>query len=103
MGANFRFTNKDDPNYCPQYGTTFTERQQRILDGLIPLDEVRLTELSVLIRKSESMHDLERYDIACALYEQKTDRGEYFPQYTAAEAKRILEQLTPWKIVWRSQ
>ena len=42
MGAIFRYINRDAPNYNP-YGTVYTERQNKILLGEIPVDSVSTT------------------------------------------------------------
>ena len=44
--CNSVFTNKDDPDYLPSYGNTYTDRQKRIMYGEIPLVEVRNNELT---------------------------------------------------------
>jgi len=58
IGPYFRFVNRDDPNYEPNYGNTFTERQLAILEGKVPLSEVRVNELTVLKRKAFQMVDM---------------------------------------------
>lgn len=99
-GAYFFFNNKDDPNYRPNYGSSYTKRQQSILDGLIELDDIRPNELSILFRKAEQMEDAEAYEIAQELYNQKMRPDGYRPKYSKEEAKEILQRLTPWKLDW---
>lgn len=96
----FRCANKDSPDYKPQYGKTYTARQQAILDEQIPLDDIRATELSLLSKKAFQLGDLENYQIAQDLLQRKMDPGVYVPPYTVEEAKEILQKLTPWKIDW---
>jgi len=94
------FQNKDDPNYRPNYGSTYTTRQQNILDGLIDLKYIRPNELSIIYRKAEQMEDTESYEIALELYNRKMNPEGYFPKYSKDEARAILERLTPWPIDW---
>lgn len=96
----FNFVNKDDPNYRPNYGSTYTKRQMDVLAGIIPLEEVRINDLAILVHKAEQMGDIETYEQAKELYDRKLDPGTYFPTYTIEEAKNILQRLTPWKIDW---
>lgn len=99
MGAIFRYINRDDPNYNP-YGTVYTERQNKILSGEIPVDSISTTELTKLRRKAEVIGDLRNAEIAEILYYRKTSPTSYFPPYTMEEAKEILQNLTPWQIKW---
>ena len=48
----FFFKNKDSPDYVGFYGTVYTDRQLAILNGEIPLSEVRPNELSFLYKKA---------------------------------------------------
>ena len=98
--ARFSFVNRDDPNYRPSYGTTYSQKQMDILYGVIPLDNVRINELTVLMKKAEQMGDIDSYEQAKELYCRKLDPGIYFPKYTIEEAKAILQSLTPWIIDW---
>lgn len=98
--AMFNFVNKDDPNYRPNYGSTYTKRQLDVLAGVIPLEEVRINDLAILVNKAEQMGDIDTYEQAKALYDRKLDPGIYFPTYTIEEAKAILQSLTPWEINW---
>ena len=63
MGAIFRYINRDDPDYNP-YGTVYTERQNKILSGEIPVDSISTTELTKLRRKAEVIGDLSNAEIA---------------------------------------
>ena len=94
------YVNKDDPNYCPNYGNTYTKRQLEILAGAISLEDIRINDLAILKNKAYQMCDLESYEIAEELYLRKLDPGIYFPSYSIEEAKIILQNLTPWKIKW---
>lgn len=86
-------------NYKPNYGKKYTERQLKILNEEIPIEEIRLTEISIIRRKAESLGDEENIDIARILYEFKTYTKKY--QFISVEdAKRILQDLTPWEIKW---
>lgn len=91
---------KASPGYNP-YGTTYTERQLGILSGALSLEEVRLSELAILVKKAERIEDMETREIAERLYEHKKDPQAYFPNYTLEEARGILQRLTPWKIQWK--
>lgn len=100
--AKFRFLNPDAPNYQPEYcSSPLTERQKQILDEVIPLEQVRVNQLTTIIKKCECLGDDEALQQAKYLYELKTKPEEtYTPQITYEEAKEILQRLTPWKIDW---
>jgi len=51
------FVNKEDPSYKPTYGKILTEKQMLILNGTIPLEEVRPNEVTILLRKAEVIGD----------------------------------------------
>lgn len=51
------YVNKDDPNYRYNYGKKYTERQLKILNGIIPYQTVRSTDLYALMKKAEQMKD----------------------------------------------
>ena len=89
------FQNKDSPDYKPNYGKKFTERQLKILNEEIPIEEVRLTEISIIMRKAESLGDEENLDIARMLYAFKTHKEEYQFNISAEDAKRTIQDLTP--------
>lgn len=91
------WANKIAPDYNP-YGTVYSERQAKILCGIIPVEEVRLSELAILVKKAEKIGDGENQEIAQQLYEQRSNPSVYFPPYSLEEAKAILQSLTPWKI-----
>ena len=99
------FMNKDDPDYKPSYGKTYTERQRRIVNEELPLSEVRINELTIIMNKAVSMGDIPTYETAKMLRNLKIheDDGEYSLSYSPEEAKAILESLTPWKINWETQ
>ena len=96
----FFFKNKDSPDYVGFYGTVYTDRQLAILNGEIPLSEVRPNELSFLYKKAKVKGDMESYEEAMSLYLQRTAPQEYIPTYTIDEAKEVLQELTPWEINW---
>ena len=82
------------------YGYDYTERQLAILNDDIPIDEIRTTELSIIMRKAVQHNDTVNYEIANGLREQKIHPCEYFPRYTIDESMAMLQNLTPWKIQW---
>jgi hypothetical protein len=43
--------NKDDPNYRPNYGSTYTKRQMDVLAGIIPLEFVPINTKANRITK----------------------------------------------------
>ena len=105
MGAwrgepRFNFVDRSSPDYEPSYGKTYTARQRAILEGDIPLEQVRANDLTVIMRKSLQMGDTENYEVARELLRQKTEPNDYVPPYTIQEAKEILQRLTPWEIDW---
>lgn len=101
--GRFNFVIKESPDYRPNYGKTYTERQLNILAGTIPLEDVRINELAIIKNKAFQMGDLETYETAEALYLRKRDPGTYFPSYSEEEAREILQSLTPWTIDWGDQ
>ena len=44
--------NKDDPNYRPNYGSTYTKRQMDVLAGIIPLEFVPINTKANRITKN---------------------------------------------------
>ena len=44
----FSFKDRDSVEYKPQYGTAYTLRQEKILSGELPLEDIRPNELSLL-------------------------------------------------------
>ena len=78
-------------------GAMFTPRQQMIMDGTAT--KVRKNEVNILIQKCEAK-GLE--SLAQEVYEQYEEliTGNEKPEYTIAEAKKILQDLTPWEIDW---
>lgn len=64
--AWFRFIDKDSPEYqLIKYGRSseYSERQKKILSEEIPLEQVRLNELSRLANKAKTFGDMETYNI----------------------------------------
>ena len=78
----------------------YTERQQAIIDGIIPLEEIRTTELSAILKKADAQYDETVQEIVQILYRMKKEPDDYRPLYSVEKAKEILQSLTPWKINW---
>lgn len=93
--------NKDSPDYKPNYGKVFTERQQKILNEEISLDDVRLQELSIIKKKAEALGDEEKAEIASFLIGLKTAPEEFEYTVKKEDAKAVLQSLTPWEINWK--
>ena len=94
MGAQFF---KTQPSYA---SLEYTKRQQDIINEVIPLEEVRTTELAAILKKARARYDETTYEIVQSLYDLKTMPEEYKPSYTLEEARTILQALTPWQINW---
>lgn len=86
-------TDPNDPNRVKNYGSTYTERQLRILSGDLPWEVVRLTEITIVMRKAKAMGDDEGFKEAALLQEMKLGQDDYRPQITVEEAKNILREL----------
>ena len=84
----------------PRTGLDYTARQHAILNDEIPVEEIRTTELSALMKRANERADQMAYDIAEGFYDLKIHPCEYMPHYTMAEAKAVLQSLTPWEIHW---
>lgn len=84
-----------DPDREKLYGSTYTERQNRILSGDLPWEIVPTREISLLINKTKQLGDMELYEKAVTLRELKKSQGTYIPQMTPEEAKEILKNLNP--------
>ena len=85
----FSFKDRDSVEYKPQYGTAYTPRQEKILSGELPLEDIRPNELSLL-------KQMEGYEIATLRYEEMLHPLDaYYNHYTAEEAAEILRKLTP--------
>lgn len=93
------FEDKDDPNYKLHYGTSYTERQQSIIDGKLPLDSVPMRELGLLANKAKSFGDQDTYDFIHGFMEM-TRGNRYKPEISVEDAMKGLQELTPWKIDW---
>ena len=89
----FKFNNRENP-----YGTKFTKRQIDIING-VPVDNLRRTEVTIVIRKAEK---LGHYDIAEKVWELYEDymAGSFDSKYTYKEAVEKLRGLTPWPTGW---
>ena len=99
------FTHKDDPNYRPSYGHTYTERQRKIVNEELPLPEIRFNEITTIMKKAISLGDVPTYEKAKALRDLKIHENdsEYSFSFSPEEAKAFLESITPWKINWEKQ
>lgn len=75
------------------YGTTYTERQLRILSGELPWEVVPQHEITLLMNKAQAMEDDENYKHAAMLRELKQGQDDYHPQITVEEAQDILKAL----------
>ena len=92
----FSFKDRDSVEYKPQYGTAYTLRQEKILSGELPLEDIRPNELSLLKQKAKHLGDMEGYEIATLRYEEMLHPLDaYYNHYTAKEAAEILRKLTP--------
>ncbi len=96
------FQNKDSPDYHPNYGKTYTERQLKIISEEIPVDGVSNSELVKLIRKAETMEDNAVADKVRKLHKLKNYEETFEFTYSPSEAKDVLQALTPWKIDWET-
>lgn len=67
---------------------------------MIPLEEIRTTELSAILKKADAQYDEAVQEIVRTLYQMKKSPGDYKPLYSVEKAKEILQSLTPWKINW---
>ena len=68
MSARFNFGMKEQPDYNP-YGTSFTERQQRIIFGL-PVSGLKLQEITIIMRKAEKLDMPELAEAVYDMYEE---------------------------------
>lgn len=91
------FQNKDDPNYRPSYGKTYTERQLRIISEDLSVEEISNTELVKLMRKAETLEDNEVAEKVRRLHELKNYVETYNFTFSPSEAKDVLKALTPWE------
>lgn len=98
MGPIFHFG-----EYNRNLARDYTEKQKAILNGEIPLEEMRTTELVALVAKATARGDAEDAEIAICLYDAKKNPSKYKPTCTQEEAKHILQDLTPWEINWSEE
>ncbi len=94
------FQNKDSADYRPNYGKTYTERQLKIINEEISVDDVSNTELVILMRKAKAIEDFEVASKVQKLHDLKNYVESYQFTYSPEEAKDVLQALTPWKIDW---
>ena len=83
----------DDPNHPKNYGSTYTERQLKILSGEIPWEVVRFNQLTLLANKAQAMGDDESHKIVLQMIECKKTQEVYKPQISPIEAKEKPEAL----------
>ena len=81
-------------------GLDYTERQMAILNDDVPFEQIRTTELSMLMARATEREDVINYNIAKRLYDAKTNPSIYTPSISVMEAKEILQSLTPWIVDW---
>lgn len=86
-------TDSNDPNRVKNYGSTYTERQLRILSGDLPWEVVRQTEITIVMNKAKAMDDDVNYKQAALLRELKLRQEDYRPRITVEEARNILKEL----------
>ena len=98
MGPRFHFG-----DYHRSLVNDYTEKQEAILNGEIPLEQLRMNELAVLVEKATARGDEEQVEIASDLYWAKKNPSTYKPTFTQEEAKQVLQNLTPWKIKWSTE
>ena len=96
--AMISYVNKDSPDYVRAYPPEYTERQLKILTGEIPLKEVRMNEIAIIMNKARYNNDEGNLATAEYLHLLKQHPDEYKPMMELDEAKRILQELTPWDI-----
>ena len=97
----FSLENKDDPNYKPHYGNSYTQRQLDIINGEIDLDNIRPNELSIIFRKALQMEDPDTYEIlrrprGWVSFFSST-WGEPPPTSTPAGTRRPSRGPSPWE------
>ena len=97
------FVNKDDPNYKPSFGRTYTARQLKIMNEELTLDEFTQGELTLLTRKAENFEDEEALAKIAVIQKLKNGEDNFAFSYSPDEAKDILQSLTPWAIDWDKQ
>ena len=86
------YVNRDAPDYQFNYAHPYTERQLKILDGTIPYQTVRLTDLYALMKKAEQLNDYENAELAERMYnEVKYPPDTYKPATSYEEALDFLE------------
>lgn len=90
-------TNSVEHTDCMQ---AYTQRQRSILTGIVSLDEVKETEISLILLKAEKLGDIENYEIALAMSLKKMNPEGYYPRHSIDESKALLQNLTPWGINW---
>ena len=97
-GRNFRYQNRDDPNYRKACGKEYTPTQLKILSGETPWEIVPLNQLTNLLYKAETFNDAKVYQKVKEMHDRKIEQRnkKYTPNMTAEEAKDILRSLTPW-------
>ena len=88
-----KYTDPNDPDRKKRYGTTYTDRQLRILSGALSWEDVPMREITFIVNKAQQMNDQDTYEIAKKLQDFKAGKDDYHPKFTAAEAKAILEAL----------
>ena len=73
----FSFKDRDSAEYKPQYGTAYTPRQEKILSGELPLEDIRPNELSLLKQKAKHLGDVEGYLPAAKLGRRVRKRCDF--------------------------
>lgn len=91
--ARFRYKPLEDDIQNKAYGRHYTARQMRIINGELPCETVRPSELSLLANKALAMGDDKVHQIMLSYIERQQNMDTYESPYSKEEALSILKKL----------
>ena len=78
--------------------TEYTNRQTSIINGEIPLDDIRINDLVTLLKKTKARHDDDYTEIVQEMLDLKNMPLSSIPLLTLEESMRLMQEMTPWVI-----
>ena len=82
----------------PNYMRPYSERQAKIIAEEIPLEDIRINELTVIMKKAKVHDDPATYELVKAMRYRKITPLEddpEIPELTAEEASKLIADLEP--------
>jgi hypothetical protein len=78
----------------------YTEKQKAMINGEVPIENLRTADIKNAMLKAEQKGDQSSYEFLKELYCIKTAPPDCKPHISPDDAKKKLQAMTPWKIDW---